>query len=211
MSRHVDELIVRYPVLECARASMENAIEMLTECYRSGGKVMTAGNGGSAADAEHITGELLKGFVKHRGLDYRARERFRETWGGQADELAEKLQGGLPAVNLGGAPALLSAFANDVAPDAALAQHLWALGKTGDVLIGISTGGGAKNIQLALMAARVRGVKTILLTGGKHGVCESYADLVIAAPERETYRIQELHLPLYHTLCLAVEEAFFHE
>ena len=211
MNRFVEQLTTRYPQLQSIAPAIDQAAGMLIDCALRQGKIMTAGNGGSAADADHITGELLKGFVKKRPLAAEQLERFAKQNKPGAVELAASLQMGIAAVNLGNAQALVSAFGNDVNPQAAFAQHLWALARSGDVFIGISTGGNAENIRLALIAARAVGVKSILLTGSKNGCCCEYADVVIAAPERETYKIQELHLPIYHTLCMAVEEALYHE
>ena len=211
MNKLVTGLVERYPVLENIAANIDEAAAVLIECAVNGNKVLTAGNGGSAADADHITGELLKGFVKKRPLPAELKEKFAALDKAGAVELADSLQMGIAAVNLGNAQALISAFGNDVNPHASFAQHLWALARPGDVFIAISTGGNAENIRLALMAAKVAGVKSILLTGCKNGVCCQYADVVIAATERETYKIQELHLPIYHALCLAVEEALYHE
>ena len=211
MNRFIENLIVRYPVLNSIADALNAAAEAWINCALTGGKILTAGNGGSASDADHITGELLKGFLKKRPLPPESVQKFAEQNKPGAAELASSLQMGIAAVNLGNAQALVSAFGNDVNPHAAFAQHLWALARSGDVFIAISTGGNAENIRLALMAAKVAGVKSILLTGCKNGVCCQYADVVIAAPERETYKIQELHLPIYHALCLAVEGAFYHE
>lgn len=211
MNRYVEELIARYSTLSGIADEIERAVELLIACVRSGNKIMTAGNGGSAADADHITGELLKGFLKRRPLPPELKKSFADSGKPGAAELADALQMGIAAVNLGNAQALVSAFGNDVNPHAAYAQHLWALARKGDVFIGISTGGNAENIRLALLAARVAGIKSILLTGSKNGVCCKYADVVIAVPETETFKIQELHLPIYHTLCQAVEGEFFDE
>ena len=211
MNKFVEQLVGRYAVLAPLADPIDQAAELLIKCACNSGKVLTAGNGGSAADADHITGELLKGFVKKRPLPPELKARFAEQGKCGASELAESLQMGIAAVNLGNAQALISAFGNDVNPQAAFAQHLWALARPGDVFIAISTGGNAENIRLALMAARAAGVKSILLTGCKNGVCCEYADVVIAVPERETYKIQELHLPIYHALCMAIEEALYNE
>ncbi len=211
MNRFVSELAGRYPVLENIAGDIDRAAELLINCALTGGKILTAGNGGSASDADHITGELLKGFVKKRPLPPELREKFALQNKPGAEELAGSLQMGIAAINLGNAQALVSAFGNDVNPQAAYAQHLWALARPGDVFVGISTGGNAENIRLAMIAARAAGIKSILLTGGKNGCCCEYADVVIAVPERETYKIQELHLPIYHTLCIAVEGALFNE
>ena len=211
MNKFVTELVERYPVLSEIAGNIDAAAALLIECAKNGNKVLTAGNGGSAADADHITGELLKGFVKKRPLPPELKAEFAALQKEGASALADALQMGIAAVNLGNAQALISAFGNDVNPHAAFAQHLWALARPGDVFIGISTGGNAENIRLALIAARAAKVKSILLTGNKNGVCVNYADTVIAAPADQTYRIQELHLPIYHMLCMAVEEALYGE
>ena len=211
MNKFVEELTGRYPVLKEIASDIDRAAALLINCALQGGKILTAGNGGSASDADHITGELLKGFVRKRPLPPEAVEKFAGQKKPGAVELAKSLQMGIAAVNLGNAQALVSAFGNDVNPQAAYAQHLWALARKDDVFVGISTGGNAENIRLALIAARAAGVKSILLTGSKNGVCCEYADVVIAAPEKETFKIQELHLPIYHTLCMAIEEALYCE
>lgn len=211
MNRFVEELVMRYPVLKEIAGDIDRAAELLIDCALKQGKILTAGNGGSASDADHITGELLKGFIKKRPLPEELAEKFASQNKPGAVELAKSLQMGIASVNLGNAQALVSAFGNDVNPLAAYAQHLWALARPGDVFIGISTGGNAENIRLALIAAKAAGVKSILLTGNKNGVCCEYADVVVAVPEKETYKIQELHLPIYHTLCIAVEGALYCE
>ena len=211
MEHTIENLVCRYPELAGVADAIRSAGKLLVDCALSGGKILTAGNGGSSADADHITGEMLKGFVKKRPLDPELKKRFAALGKAGATELADSLQMGIPAINLGNAQALISAFGNDVNPHAAFAQHLWALARENDVFIGISTGGNAENIRLAMMAAKVAGVKSILLTGCKNGVCCEYADVVIAVPEKETYKIQELHLPIYHALCIIVEEALYSE
>ena len=211
MNRFIENLIVRYPVLQPIAEALNAAAEAWINCALTGGKILTAGNGGSSADADHITGELLKGFLKKRPLPPESVQKFAEQNKPGAAELASSLQMGIAAVNLGNAQALVSAFGNDVNPQAAFAQHLWALARPGDVFVGISTGGNAENIRLALIAARAAGVKSVLLTGNKNGICCEYADIVVAVPEKETFLIQELHLPIYHALCQAVEAALFNE
>ena len=211
MNRFIENLIVRYPVLQPIAEALNAAAEAWINCALTGGKILTAGNGGSSADADHITGELLKGFLKKRPLPPESVQKFAEQNKPGAVELASSLQMGIAAVNLGNAQALVSAFGNDVNPQAAFAQHLWALARPGDVFVGISTGGNAENIRLALIAARAAGVRSILLTGNKNGICCEYADIVVAVPEKETFLIQELHLPIYHALCQAVEAALFNE
>ena len=209
MKKYLDELTARYPVLEETRPAIGEFIEMLISLYRAGGTLLVAGNGGSGADAEHICGELLKGFCRKRPLDKADLEKLKAC--GDEEDFGSQLQNGLRAVSLLSHPALTTAFGNDVDADLAFAQQVWALGKAGDVMLGISTGGNASNIRKAFIAARAKNIKTVLLTGNRHGICEKYADVVIAVPEKETFKIQELHLPIYHTVCLAVEAEFFNE
>ena len=209
MKKYLDELTVRYPVLAETAPAIGKLIEMMIALYRADGTFFVAGNGGSGADAEHICGELLKGFCRKRPLDKADLEKLNSC--GDEENFGAQLQNGLRAVSLLSHPALTTAFGNDVDPDLAFAQQVWALGKSGDVMLGISTGGNASNIRKAFITARAKGIKTVLLTGNRHGICENYADLVIAVPEKETFKIQELHLPIYHTVCLAVEAAFFNE
>ena len=207
----VEKLVVRRPELAAAAPSLRRLIAATVAAFRSGGSFFVAGNGGSGADSEHICGELLKGFMQKRVLPQSERAKFAGLFGAEGTDMAAKLQGGLRAISLLSHPAFGTAFMNDVDADLVYAQQLWALAKKGDVFLGISTGGGSKNVRAALMAAKVIGVRSFLLTGNKHGVCEKYADEVIAVNESETYLIQELHLPLYHAFCTAVEAEMFPE
>ena len=209
MSIWLDEMTARYPVLAGVRPQLETLISVSVAAFRSGGTFFVHGNGGSGADADHICGELLKGFKSLRPFPQEELDRWQELFGSEAREKASCLQMGLPAISLLSHPGFISAFGNDVDSSLAVAQQLLALGRKGDVFLGISTGGNAENIRYALMAAKTRGIFSCLLTGNKHGVCEKYADLVIAVPESETFKIQELHLPVYHTFCLEVEDAIF--
>jgi len=202
-------LVARAPMLAPVKGSFLAALEAIWGSYCAGGELLLAGNGGSAADADHICGELLKGFKSRRPLSAEEKAAFQAVSGAEGVAIAEKLQEGLPALSLLSHPGLCSAFANDVDPDLIYAQQLWAQGKKGDVFLGISTGGGAKNIRAAFQTARAKGIVTILLTGNKHGSCEEFADVVIAVPESETYLIQEEHIKIYHTLCIALEQAAF--
>ena len=202
-------LLTDHPELECCADAVKTVIADMLELYRRGGTFFCCGNGGSAADCDHICGELLKGFMFLRPVDAELKEKFSAAYGEEGTILAGKLQKGLPAVSLTSHPGYTTAFCNDVDPDLIFAQQLFAQAKAGDILLGISTGGGASNVRKAFMTARMIGVKTVLLTGNKHGKCEEFADIVIAAPERETYRIQELHLPIYHAICQAVEAEMF--
>ena len=205
----IDEMTERYPELSGVRPALETLIERSIDAFRNGGTFFVHGNGGSASDAEHICGELLKGFKSLRPFPPEELDKWKELFGQEAADKASRLQMGLRAVSLLSHPGFTSAFGNDVDSSLAVAQQLLALGRKGDVFLGISTGGNAENIRYALMAAKTRGIFSCLLTGNKHGICEKYADLVIAAPESETFKIQELHLPIYHTFCLEVENAIF--
>lgn len=216
---HLDTLLERYPMLKPIEDRLKAAYEVLQTCYENGGKLLIAGNGGSCADAEHIVGELMKGFVKRRPVSEEEKEElFR--WGRRieketgieknpGEELASCLQGGLPAIALTGHSGLSTAFLNDVNGEMIYAQQLWGYAKPGDVFLGISTSGNSKNILYALTAAKARGLKSIILTGGNGGRLSKSADVSIIVPEQETYKIQELHLPIYHALCLMLEERFF--
>ena len=202
-------LLQRYPVLEVCKAPLESLINTTVASYRQGGTFFVAGNGGSGADADHICGELLKGFRSRRELEKEELNAFKELFGEEGSTLGSALQGGLPAVSLLSHPGFNTAYINDVEPLNIFAQQLWAQARPNDVFLAISTGGGSENLRRALMAAKVRGVKSFLLTGNRHGICEKYADVTIGVPEAETYKIQELHLPIYHAFCAAVESNFW--
>jgi len=206
---NLDRLISRRPELAPVRDSVAELISDLVELYHHNGTLFLAGNGGSAADADHICGELLKGFCHKRPLPAEKKAEYLCRFGEEGAVMAGKLQQGLRAVSLLSHPGLVSAFANDVDPALVYAQQLQALARPGDIFIGISTGGGAVNIRHALMAAKVCKVKSYLLTGAKHGICERYADVSIAVPEKETYLIQEQHIAIYHAFCLDIEENMF--
>jgi len=205
----LDELIRRYPVLEAVRADLEHAYKTLECCYENGGKLLVAGNGGSAADSEHIVGELMKGFVKRRPVPEEMARALKEADPVRGAELSGKLQGGLPAIALTTHTALSSAFANDVDGVLSYAQQVNGYGKPGDVFLGISTSGNSENVMYAAVTARAKGMKVIGLTGKDGGKLGRFADVSIVVPEMETYKIQELHLPIYHALCLMLEERFF--
>ena len=209
MKKYFEEMVKRYPVLSEVAPEVEKLAGELVELFRNGKTLFLAGNGGSSADAEHICGELLKGFKSKRELSAADQALLTQIGGDAGKDLGKNLQYGLPAVSLLSHPALSSAFGNDVDPYLAFAQQLWALGREGDAVIGISTGGNAENIRKMFITARAKKIRTILLTGSKNGSCREFADIVIAVPETETYKIQELHLPVYHTICLAVESSFF--
>lgn len=204
------ELLMRYPQLEVCKEDIAKAVQMLIDCYENGGKLLLCGNGGSCADCDHIVGELMKGFLKKRPLSAEQKKKMQE----QCPEtlmLLDKLQGGLPAVALPSITALNSAFCNDVDPELIYAQPVMAMGKPGDVLIGISTSGNAKNVYAAAVTAKALGMQVIGLTGNTGGKLKEISDVALCVPEKETYKIQELHLPVYHYICAAVEAHFFAE
>ena len=209
----VDDLIERYPALEVCKADLVAAVEAICETYRGGHKLIACGNGGSASDAEHIVGELMKGFLLPRKLDKKMEEWFREVCPEPADYFMENLQGALPAISMVNQVALNTAFANDQAPDLSFAQQLLGMGDEGDVLVAISTSGNSTNVIYALDMARAKGVKSIALTGRSGGKIKAkkLADITICVPEDETFKIQEYHLPVYHMLCIAAENEFFGE
>ena len=207
--KYLEELVERYPVLDVVKDDVRKAYELLEACYEQGGKLLIAGNGGSCADAEHIVGELMKGFVKRREVSDSFAECLRNADEIRGAELAKKLQGGLPAIALTGHAGLSTAYLNDVDGDLIFAQQTYGYGRPGDVLIGISTSGNAKNVMYAMTVAKALGMKTIGLTGKDGGALKREADVSVVVPETETFKIQELHLPVYHALCLMLEERFF--
>ncbi|MDR0932060.1 MAG: SIS domain-containing protein [Victivallales bacterium] len=209
MIKEVEQLLERHPELSVCKESITDMIETISASFERGGTLFTCGNGGSASDAEHICGEFLKGFLMLRPLSLDDRTRFEELFDDEGVSVGKKLQNGLRAVSLLSHPSYSSAFANDVDAELVFGQQLWVLGQKNDVLLAISTGGCATNVKKALMVAKVKEMKSILLTGNRGGCCEAYADCVVPVPYSETYRIQELHLPIYHTLCMAIESRFF--
>ena len=206
---HLALLINRYPVLEPVKEAIFQAYCLLEKCYECGGKLLIGGNGGSSADSEHIVGELMKGFCKKRQVPEDFAGKLMEADKERGKYLAEKLQQGLPAIALTGHTALSTAYLNDVDGLLTIAQQLYGYGKKGDVFLGISTSGNSENILYAAAAARAMEIPVIALTGKDGGRLAEAADVAIIVPEQETYRIQELHLPVYHALCLMLEERFF--
>lgn len=207
--KHIDLLVERYPSLEAAKEDIIAAYLVMEESYENGGKLLVAGNGGSAADAEHIVGELMKGFKMSR----KPKKDFAAKLVAENQELgsvlAENLQGALPAIALDGHPALSTAYMNDCEPLLCFAQQVNGYGKAGDVFLGISTSGNSKNVLYAATTAHAKGMKVIGLTGAKDSKLKDMSDVCIKAPQTETYMIQELHLPIYHCLCLMLEDKFF--
>lgn len=209
--KHIEVLVNRYPVLNSVKDEIVEAYFLLVESYKNEGKLLIAGNGGSAADAEHIVGELMKGFKLPRKLN----ENFTDKLISENEELgtvlAESLQGALPAIALDGHPALSTAYMNDCEPLLCFAQQVNGYGKAGDVFLGISTSGNSKNILYAATTAHAKGMKVIGLTGAKDSKLTQMSNVCIKVPQTETYMIQELHLPVYHCLCLMLEDEFFGE
>ena len=206
--KEVKYLIERYPVLSVCENEIIDAIATLIDCYKHGGKLLVCGNGGSAADSLHIVGELMKGFVKQRKLSTEMKEKLYSA-SAHGDFLYENLQGALPAISLVNEVSLQTAYANDVAPVLNFAQQVWGQGNAGDVLIGITTSGNSENVIYAAEVAHAKGMKVVALTGQGGGKMNACSDVVIAVPEKETYKVQELHLPVYHAICIALENAFF--
>jgi len=206
---HVDLLIERYPVLESCKDDILNAYYLLEESYSNRNKLLVAGNGGSAADSEHIVGELMKSFKLPRKLDKEFKSKLIQEDEELGLALSENLQGALPAIALDGHSALSTAYMNDCEPLLCFAQQVNGFGNEGDIFLGISTSGNSKNILYAAVTAHAKGMKVIGLTGQKESKLSEIADVCIKVPETETYMIQELHLPVYHCLCLMLEESFF--
>ena len=211
----VDTLIARYPALEGCGTDIRAAITALCECYRAGGKLIVCGNGGSASDAEHIVGELMKGFLLPRHLDEAMLDKLHAVCDAKdpraVDYFMQNLQGALPSISLPSNLAISTSFSNYQAPDLTFAKQVLGLGKEGDILLGITTSGNSKNVIYAFEIAKALGLTTVALTGTPGGrvAADDLADIVIKAPASETYVIQEYHLPIYHALCIAAEEEFF--
>ena len=205
----IQQLLERYPCLDICREALEDACAKIIACYENGGKLLLCGNGGSCADAEHIAGELMKGFLKKRPLSSQQRQQMLARNPQLDESILDNLQNGLPAIPLASFGALGTAVSNDTDPALVYAQPLMALGKEGDVLIGISTSGNAKNVAAAANLAKAMGITVIGLTGEGGGTLGRIADVCICAPEKETFKVQELHLPIYHYLCAATEEHFY--
>lgn len=207
--KHLELLIERYPVLETVKQDIIDAYLIMEECYENDHKLLIAGNGGSAADSEHIAGELMKRFKILRPVPEAFADRLKEIDPARGEDLARNLERGLMAIPLVAHEALTTAYINDVDGLGVFAQQLYGFGRPGDVFLGISTSGKSKNVMSATVVARALGIKVIGLTGAKGGELAEVADVAIKVPETETYMIQELHLPVYHCLCLMLEDHFF--
>lgn len=209
--KYIEELCRRYPSLEICKGDIEKSAGVLIESFEKGGKLLVAGNGGSCADSDHISGELLKSFVKKRRPTDKEIESIKKIDSTAGEYLKDKLQGALPVIALTNNTALMTASLNDVDGNVMFAQQVNGYGKEGDVFLGISTSGNSKDIVYSAVVAKSKGVKTVALTGKDGGKLKAIADVSIVVPENETFKIQELHLPVYHALCLEIEEHFWKE
>jgi phosphoheptose isomerase len=204
----LNELVRRWPELDVCRTAIEAAFEALSQCYAAQNKVMVCGNGGSAADAEHIVGELMKGFRYKRLLSHSDREKLQSGAPQDWPYLVANLQGALPAISLVSQTALLSAVANDLSPEMVYAQQVYGYGHAGDLLIGLSTSGNAQNVINAFKVARAFGINTLGMTGHHGGGIAQVAAVTIQVPATDTFKAQEYHLPIYHALCAMIEAEF---
>ena len=209
LEQHINHLIDRYPKLIICREDIVKAYELLEAAYSSGRKLLVSGNGGSASDSEHIVGELMKEFKLKRKVYSQQADALKQIDPELGQTLADNLQGALPAISLTGHSSLTTAFMNDAMPELVFAQQVNGYGKPGDIYFGISTSGNSKNVLYAAVNAKAKGLKVIGLTGEKESKLMKYADVCIRVPETETYKIQEFHLPVYHCLCLMLEDRFF--
>lgn len=209
LTTYIDDLIERYPVLADSEADICEAYRILEMAFSTGKKLLVCGNGGSAADSDHIVGELMKGFSQTRKIDGMLAEKLREIDAEYGRKLAEKLQCALPAIALSNHNALNTAYLNDVDGLLCFAQQVMGYGEKGDVLWGITTSGNAQNVLYAAVTARTKGLKVIGMTGKTGGKLAKYTDVCMQVNEMETYKVQELHLPIYHCLCRMLEKRFF--
>ena len=211
IQKYLDLLVDRYPQLSVCKDDIEKAYLILEECYKNDHKLLIAGNGGSAADSEHIAGELMKRFKILRPVPAEFAEKLKAIDKERGENLSKNLERGLMAIPLVAHEALTTAYINDVDGLGVFAQQLYGFGRPGDIFLGISTSGNSKNVMSATVVARALGIKVISLTGTKGGELATVSDVAIKVPETETYMIQELHLPVYHCLCLMLEDRFFGE
>lgn len=198
---YLKHLTERYPELTKIEQEITQTYQALVECFEAGGKLLVCGNGGSAADSDHIVGELMKGFYKQRGLPEQEKDKYRD--------LGNKLQGALPAIALTQHPALSTAYLNDVDPEMIFAQQVYGYGKQGDVFLGLSTSGNSRNVIAAAKVAAAKKMKVVCMTGRDGGNLKKISDISVVVPAEVTADIQEYHLPIYHALCAMVEEHFF--
>jgi phosphoheptose isomerase len=209
MNATLDAMCHKYPELATCLPDVEKAAALLKRTFHGGGKLLLCGNGGSASDSEHIVGELMKGFRSKRTLSDETRRSFLNHFPEDGDFLVDHLQGALPAISLVSHSALITAYANDVSAEMIFAQQVYGYGKPGDTLLGLSTSGNSANVKRAIQVAKVQGLNTIGLTGQHGGQMAELCDVTIRVPWDLTPDIQERHLPIYHALCIILEEEFF--
>lgn len=204
-----EKLLNKYPSLKINEKELSDSIDLIISCYKNGGKILVCGNGGSAADSEHIVGELMKGFNKKRPLDEKEKQLFGEDSAGIY--ISSRLQNALPAISLVSQSGLITAFANDVDSNLVFAQQVWGYGKKGDILLALSTSGNSKNVFFAAKTASALGIKTIAVTGKKESLLSDFCDITLRLDALTPQTVQELTLPVYHFLCDAVEDELFAE
>ena len=209
LQKHIDLLMKRYPVLETCKEEIIGGYELMEACYKNGGKLLIAGNGGSAADSEHIAGELMKRFKSPRSIPEDLKKKLIEIDSIRGKNLSKNLERPLMAIPLVAHEALTTAYINDVDGLGVFAQQLYGFGKEGDVFLGITTSGNSQNVMSATVVARALGIKVLGLTGENGGELSQVANVCVKVPETETYMVQELHLPVYHCWCLMLEDKFF--
>lgn len=209
LQKHIDLLMKRYPVLEACKEEIIGGYELMEECYKNGGKLLIAGNGGSAADSEHIAGELMKRFKIPRSIPEDLKKKLIEIDSVRGENLSKNLERPLMAIPLVAHEALTTAYINDVDGLSVFAQQLYGFGRAGDVFLGITTSGNSQNVMSATVVARALGIKVLGLTGENGGELSQVANVCVKVPETETYMVQELHLPVYHCWCLMLEDKFF--
>ena len=209
LNAHIVSLTERYPALRCCSESIAAAYSLIEQTYINNGKLLVAGNGGSAADSEHIVGELMKGFMRPRRVRDEFIQKCQDIDNQKGTVISKHLQGALPAIALTGHNSLSTAYMNDCAPELVFAQQIFGFGQTGDSFLAISTSGNSENIIYAAIVAKAKGLKVIALTGNNDSELSALADVCIKVPETEIYKVQELHLPVYHCLCLMLEDKFF--
>jgi D-sedoheptulose 7-phosphate isomerase len=211
MKKRLELLLERYPVLGPCQKELGAALDLLVAAYRAGNKLLVCGNGGSAADSEHMVAELMKGFLKRRPISSSDMAKLEAASKSDGKTIAERLQGALPAISLASPVSLITAIANDIDFEMIFAQQVYGLGRPGDVLLGISTSGNSRNVSNAVIVAKALGLGTIVLTGRSGGALAPLADVAIKVPAEDIVEIQEFHLPVYHWLSTELEEIFFPE
>lgn len=205
----IGSLLNRFPQLESCKHEIISAYEMILSSFKNGGKLLVGGNGGSASDAEHIVAELMKSFKKKRPISIQELEEFKRLYGGLGIQLANNLEGSLPAISLNSSTSLVTAIANDIDFSMVLAQQVYGLGRSKDILLLISTSGNSNNIIQAARVGKVMGLSTVLLSGGSGGDASGIVDLTLKMPVSSTFEIQEMHVAVYHQICLWLEDIFF--